>query len=320
MNDTDFFSSNAYLFLPTKQNPKVALAIDNSVLAHNAFKLYNPFSKKAQVLKKSFAFLVVNINALSQMIFSIKKEKSKFIEYLEKKLDQKLIVSLYFATANDKVVLQLQTKEAEIVGYVKYPVNEKGLKHIENEIKAFDILSSKKIIKPYILRDRYESKPFLLLKELDGTIGIVEHDYALDLLKKFKRNKYYTLTEHPRIISLKKILSEHNILQPLEELETICNHSIEKYELVYEHGDFAPWNIVKVDNRYMPFDFEYFVEEGLEYFDLIKYYYQIGSLLEGKVDNELKEFVCSKINILEIDELYQLYLIKERLMKRLENI
>ena len=320
MNDTDFFSYNSYLFLPTKQNPKVALAIDNPILAHNAFKLYNPFSKKAQVLKKSFAFLVVNINALSQIIFSVKKEKSKIVEYLENKLDQKLIVSLYFATANDKVVLQLQTKEAKIIGYVKCPVNEIGLERIKNEIKAFDILSSKKIIEPYMLCDRYENKPFLLLKELDGTIGIVETDHVLDLLKKFKRNESYTLTEHPRIIELKHVLLEYNMLQQLEELETICNHSTEKYALVYEHGDFAPWNIVKVDNQYIPFDFEYFVEEGLEYFDLIKYYYQIGSLLEGKVDKELKEFVCSKINILEIDELYQLYLIKESLMKRLENI
>ena len=30
MNDTDFFSSSDYIFLPTKNNPKVALPISNA--------------------------------------------------------------------------------------------------------------------------------------------------------------------------------------------------------------------------------------------------------------------------------------------------
>ena len=49
----NFFSSNQYLFLPTKRNPKVALVIDDVNLIDNAFKLYNPFSKKAKIF--SFA-------------------------------------------------------------------------------------------------------------------------------------------------------------------------------------------------------------------------------------------------------------------------
>ena len=47
MKDIEFFSLNSYIYLPTKQNPKVALVVDNSDLANNAFKLYNPFSFKA---------------------------------------------------------------------------------------------------------------------------------------------------------------------------------------------------------------------------------------------------------------------------------
>ena len=84
-----------------------------------------------------------------------------------------------------------------------------------------------------------------------------------------------------------------------------------QYALVYEHGDFTPWNIVNVDKNYIPFDFEHFVEDGLEYFDLIKYYYQIGRLLEDMKAKELTAYIFKQINVKEIRELLQLFLIKE---------
>ena len=57
MNATDFLSSNSYIYLPTSKNPKVALVVDNSALAQNAFKLYNPFSQKAKLFKKGGDFV-----------------------------------------------------------------------------------------------------------------------------------------------------------------------------------------------------------------------------------------------------------------------
>jgi hypothetical protein len=80
---------------------------------------------------------------------------------------------------------------------------------------------------------------------------------------------------------------------------------------VYEHGDFTPWNIVKVEEQYTPFDFEHFVEDGLEYLDLIKYYYQVGKLLEGLNGKELITYIAEEIKIEEMRELLQLFLIKE---------
>ena len=123
MNATNFFSSNEYIYLPTVKNPKVALAVDNSALVKNAFKLYNPFSQKAKLLKKGSHIVFTNFNALSKLVWKTKKEeKSAFVSYLENKLGKSLVVSLYFATINDKVVMQLQTPDAEIVGYLKYPL------------------------------------------------------------------------------------------------------------------------------------------------------------------------------------------------------
>ena len=104
------------------------------------------------------------------------------------------------------------------------------------------------------------------------------------------------------------------------KVENIIKNSTLNYQLVYEHGDFTPWNIVQVEKNYTPFDFEYFVEYGLEYFDVIKYYYQIGKLLKHKNSEELITFVVKKIEIQEIKTLFELFLIKEIVLSEIEGV
>ena len=102
-------------------------------------------------------------------------------------------------------------------------------------------------------------------------------------------------------------------------IERLCKSSVTEYAVVYEHGDFTPWNIVKVNDDYIPFDFEHFVEDGLEYFDLIKYYYQIGKLIESLNANELVAYVSAKVNTIEVEQLLKLFLIKEIIRNTEEN-
>jgi len=319
MNDTSFFSSNNYIFLPTKKNPKVALVIDNSKLSKNTFKLYNPFSSKAKLFKSVMKFCFVNLNLIFNLFMGIKKEKSNFIKYLESELGQELVISLYFATIKDKIVLQLQSSDAKVIGYLKYPLNEVGLKHIKNEILAFDILARVKIVEPYILSKEYNGKPFLLSSELDGTIDRVDIEDIDILVNSLEREAVFKLINHPRIMLLRNALIKNDMTIYISKLDFICENSTLEYKLVYEHGDFTPWNVVKVKDKYIPFDFEYFVEDGLEYFDLIKYYYQIGKLLEAKNGEELLKFVNKNLYIEELKELFFLFLIKEILRGIEEN-
>ena len=320
MHKTDFFSSNSYIYLPTSKNPKVALVVGNSALTENAFKLYNPFSQKAKLLKSVGRLAFKNFNAISKTVWRAKKKKkSDFVNYLEAKLEKSLVSSLYFSNINDKVVMQLQTSDAEIVGYLKYPLNDIGLQHLENEKKAIELLSEKKVIQKYLLHDEFDGKPFLLLDALEGEIGLVDRNNIDALMLKFKREKVYGLSDHPRIVELKKSVDTSDMSKYLSLIEHICQNSTMQYALVYEHGDFTPWNIVNVDKNYIPFDFEHFVEDGLEYFDLIKYYYQIGRLLEDMKAKELTAYIFKQINVKEIRELLQLFLIKEIVRNKEEN-
>jgi hypothetical protein len=320
MNASDFLSSNEYFFLPTKKRPKVALAVDNSTLTKNAFKLYNPFSQKAKLLKKVSRLAFTNFNTVSKIVLGAKLEKkSPFVSYLETKLDKPLVVSLYFATINDKIVMQLQTPNAQIIGYLKYPINDIGLRHLENEKKAIDILSERGVIQKCLLYDEFDGKPFLLLTALEGDIGLVDRQQIDDILLQFKREKVHSLSSHPRVKGLKQLLASNDLSKYIPLLENISQKSTTSYALVYEHGDFTPWNIVKVNEDCIPFDFEYFIDDGLEYFDLIKYYYQVGRLLEGKKEGGLVTYISEQIEIEEINELLQLFIVKEIAQNKKEN-
>lgn len=319
MNDIKFYSNNRYVYLPNKKNPKVVLSIDNSTISKNAFKLYNPFSKKAILFKRVMNILYTKFNFFTKFILSEKRNQSEFIDYLEKKLNTKLIVSIYFATLKDKVVLQLQDKNAKIIGYLKFPLNNIGLKHIQNEINAIEILSKKDIVDSAILVDKYEDYPFIILKEIDGSIGIVERDNLDIILNKLERDQTYLLSVHPRVIELKERLTKHDFDKYIKIISNIQETSSSEYKLVYEHGDFTPWNIVKTNTDFIAFDYEYFLKDGLEYLDLIKYYYQVGKLLNNLNNYELISFIKEKINIKEIELLLKIFLIKEILRNEEEN-
>jgi len=298
-----FFSNSKYIVLPSPKKPKVFLAVDSALIANNSFRLYNPFSKKAKFLKSSVFKILPFIRP-----FLKRKKRGDLIEFLENEFKKTLISSVYIATDNNKVVLQLQNKE--ILGYVKVPLNKEGEKNIINEIKAYEVLSNKEVIKYKFLTVSYKNKKCLFIENIEGQSGFISIDLDFEFLKKLKRNKKYILNKHPRIKGLLENSEEwikNLILQ-------IINNSKNEYELVYEHGDFAPWNIKFKENKFYIFDFEYFVEDGIEYFDFIKYYYQYLKLLENKQIDEIYKFLNKKFKIPK--EIFDLFVIKEYLQEK----
>ena len=171
MKGIKFLSAGTFVVLPTKSNPRVFLSIDNGKVAKLAFNLYNPFSNKAKLLKAVLKFVCLHANPLGKVLApTIKASKSELISFLEETLDTApLTSSVYIATIKDKVVLQLQA-DNRVIGYVKYPLNDIGLKHVLNEKRAIDLLSKKQLIDSYLLFDSYNETPFIVLKGLDGKI------------------------------------------------------------------------------------------------------------------------------------------------------
>jgi len=313
MINSKFFSPNDYLFLPTEKKPRVALAVDDNDISKNSFLLYNPFSIKARLLKKINYFSLTKANSISKKLLNIqsKESNSSLIEHLEKRLNCSLISSIYFSTTNDKVVIQLQSIDAKILGYLKYPLSARGEANIINEKKAIEILSNNGVVERYIFSNVFDNSTYLLLKNIDGKIDYISCNALNIILSNFRRNKHYLLHEHPRIKELQIKTNSIGLKNYSKLINKICKKSDLKYELVYEHGDFAPWNILKVKKKYVPFDFEYFIENGIEFFDSIKYFYSIGKLVKNKKGRDLLLYLNKNIHLKEPKEFFSLFLINE---------
>ncbi|WP_298782532.1 hypothetical protein [uncultured Polaribacter sp.] len=314
-----FITYNDYLCIPSRKNPKVILAIGSALQAKNSFQLYNPFSVKAKLLKRVLFFLSVNFNSIAKIIFSKKAiDKDKIVSFLEEKYQTEFISSIYNSTAGDKVIVQLQS-ENKIFGYVKYPLNERGKMFVENERKGIEILSHHKVIDTTVDSFIFNKTTFIVLPEIKGKVGFVDDLTAEKIIEPYKKEKKFLLIKHKRVQSILQELTELGFNKYVNLLNKITKSSNELYFEAFEHGDYTPWNILKSEEKYQTFDFEFFVENGLEYLDLIKFHYQVGKLLEKNGPEDLIKYLLSKIQIVEIKLLVSIFLLKEIVLRKMHS-
>jgi len=315
MNVNKFFSAGIVVRLPSKSNPKVYLAIDDSQVAKSSFELYNPFSYKAKILKSLTFFLSVYANNFAKLVLPTQvNTKSQFLSFLEVELGKSLISSVYLATDGAKVVLQLQDVKG-VIGYLKYAFEPLAQRRLTNEQKAIKLLSEAGIVAQTLTSGFYENKPYLILKPLNGEITKLKHSDYKNILNLFKKDARFTLKNHPRIENLRNKLLSDGLHKMIPRLDRAIATSTTNYFEVWEHGDFAPWNLIKDGDRTIPFDFEFFEEVGLEYLDEIKYHFQIENLLNGKAGGQLLSVLEEKIQIQEFRQIMEVFLIKEILIK-----
>jgi len=235
----DLFSGNKYIALPTKKNPKVMLAIGGQAENEESFQLYNPLSVKAQILKK--------IAYHAPIFNTFVKGKSEFISFLENKLGQEITSSVYYSTCKSKVVLQLQSKGL-VTGYLKLGTTERGNEFVQKEFSALSFLEGS--FKPKVIDSGFFKEHFFVL--IEPIKGVLKKPSQKDLnilLSKLKHFpvKEFKLSNHPRILSILNRLADCDMRNYIVLLEKIIVSDNSKYLLVYEHGDFAQWNIQYVD-------------------------------------------------------------------------
>lgn len=315
MKSKDFISSNFVIALPNATDPKVYLAIDSVKLASLSFLLYNPFSFKGKVFKWVFRTLCVHMNWLAKMVLpKVEFEESVFIQYLNNELKKEFTSSVYIATAKDKIVIQLIADKA-IYGYLKFPISPIGITRLKNEQLAFETLSKKGLVSNVLFYGNYNSIPFIILKNLEGIIGQISNDEKRVVLDSFKKEHQFLLKNHPRINSLQKKLQIAQFDDLTITLQTLIETSKIHYKEVFEHGDFAPWNLIRTKKGLVPFDFEYFTENGLEHLDDIKFHYQVEFLLKGKRGTNLINAISEKVEVAEFHIIFPVFLVKEILIK-----
>lgn len=310
MKGINFYSDSKYIALPSRKQPRVELAVDSKVLKINSFKLYLPFSKKAKFFKK-IAFFLPIFNCF-------KAKQSDFVTFLEKRYKKQVVTSVYYATDKDKVVLQLQSG-SELIGYMKVGISTRGNQRINTELRAFTVLKND-FIPVVIDSGNFNGHVFMLLENINGESNLLNSEAdvkLLQLLNSQRELKKRQLKNHPRIQSLNVeliMLNDKNLLDVFNSL----NLEIEGL-ISYEHGDFAPWNILKSEKSIKLIDFEYFINDGVSEFDLIKYHFQIGSLLKGLKGNCLIRYLKEEVQINSFNVFLTLFLLKEIVLKASES-
>lgn len=322
MNNRIFFSDGRYISLPFFKK-RVDINVNNSESIKIGLKLYNPYSKKGEIIKSVYSKLILSIPFLTKLL-SRSQNKGSFISYLEEKvLKQEVISSIYYPTIPDKLVLQLSSKTGVIIGYLKIGINDQGNQNIKNETKGIQIMISKQLLlSDYLIYSgNYESHDFLLVKNIDGeTLRSIKAEELDIILESLKTEKTYLLNEHPGFRALIEKCNSLNQTQFVDILDKIGDQSIEKYSLVYQHGDLALWNMFKGhDGKIHLFDFEYFSNEGIEYIDLFNFHYQAAKLLMKKSENELISDMRRKIKIKEFDKLFVVFLVHRIILMLEEN-
>ena len=312
MNAINFLSSGTYLVLPLPSSPKVYLSIDSGVVSKKSFELYNPFSFKAKLLKQVAKLLCIHLNFLAKRILpTFTAQQSDFIIFLENKISKKIKVSAYLATANDKIVLQIIC-ENKIYGYLKFPISQEGIHRVLNEKKAIEIFANKNLIAPILMDGEYNKSPFIILENIAGEISDINNNDYKKVLVSFQKTNTFLLYKHPRIIQLENKCKNLKLNNLQKKLGHICEKSTTTYKEVLEHGDFAPWNLIKTKERgLIAFDFEYFHDNGLEFLDELKYHYQVENLLKKKKGEDLLLSLKNKLDIIEFEFIFSVFLIKE---------
>lgn len=287
-------------------------------MSENSFELYNPFSIKAKILKRLYSTLFSNFNKISIKFLTKKtKEKSNFIKHLEKKLQVSIVSSLYFSTARDKIVIQL-TSNNNTIAYAKVALNDLGHNHILNEIEAIKTLSKKNIVIPVLDFGYFQGSLFMLTENLKGTIQFVDKRGIISILNRLRKDKKHQLSCHPRILQIKEMSERNDMLRLSNILNEVVVSSKEYYFEAMEHGDFTPWNIISLKNKFVPFDFEYFENNGLEFLDFIKYYFQYGRLIKKFGKKKLLLYVSKMTELVEFEILMTIFLIKEIIIRNEE--
>jgi hypothetical protein len=249
-------------------------------------------------------------------------------EHLKEVLQRRDItfgISLGTPGSHRKPVIQVLTKEGQILGYVKVGWNEATNKLVQNEASVSRYLSGvslKSFSVPHVLYAGWWNEQFLCIQSSPpGKLEEAPQNFApeyfsvLNELKDLhvrwqplKESVFWTRLVH-RSESIRNICYQRVLQQGLCRAEESMSNRVLPFHFC--HGDFAPWNARLLKRQPFLFDWEYADWEGLPGWDLFHFTVQTLWLLEKKPPQHIHKTVvnsCSEngANRLFIDFFFNL--------------
>ncbi|MBW1612941.1 MAG: hypothetical protein JRJ57_02975 [Deltaproteobacteria bacterium] len=259
--------------LPSSKHPRLYFSIESFVNRWRHTRLYPAFRMSAQFFR-----LILRIKALLciGMISEIQSDRWLLAEFVGDVLPEVCSVVLLIGTPGptQKITIQLWDKN-QIVGYLKYATKPAAVNRLEQEYSMLTSLPKGIGPRPLKYGDFIDGIALLIAplfgkqvqSKLPPTLEVKQ------LLKEMVKKEKYSVENHPWVQKLRE--------KNAEDIDCWLLHLTNRqWQLVVNHGDFAPWNIFKcTDGRIRAIDWEYGCLEGFPYIDLTYYLLQVIALI-----------------------------------------
>jgi len=288
---------NRFALVPNSKNLRWVIPVDNRYVASNSLSLYNPQSLKGKLFKYT-------ANCLSRSgIQRILGRDRLFIlsngnaeQASLKRLIQDLLEvdDIYFAFSNGtpgyyrKTTAQAMSEKGEILAYVKIADVEQTQKLLIQEGKILSLLAklniSKGIIPELLYTGHYNGNGLIMQSAPSGRtrkgpkqLNISHIEFLAEVFNQTSTQEFFL--ESDRWIRLKKNVESiqgrinNDWQQRLQTTLNICESELGEKVIQFGlcHRDFTPWNTYIVNKRLYVFDWEYAVEQGIPFWDILHF-------------------------------------------------
>ncbi len=279
------------------------IPLDSSHSARKGLNIYNPQSGKARFLKHclsaGFASGILSRLISGKAIEEVNSDgllDEGLFDFLKTTLsDDELTfaVSLGTPSAHRKPVIQIM-KQNRILGYAKIGWNQLTLPLIRNEAETLKQLSEESlesIVVPSVLysgewQDKYiciQSAPLVKTESAPAVINSLYKRILENLSQIASQECEANKSQYWQRLLLQTKKVEHPYFHHvLDNAIAAINEKLSKNKLHlhFRHGDFAPWNILVLNEIYYVYDWEYASPEASAGWDLFHFFLQTHWLLQ----------------------------------------
>lgn len=333
-------STHAFLQLPDGRGYLLPLATTQTF--RSSLNLYPAQRAKARVARNALwalTFLGLKAPILPKVNMEDGDTGDCILQTLRKVFGQRdlvFAVSLGTPGPHRKPVIQIMTPSGEALGYAKVGWNEATRALVRNEVRVLQMLQDEDLPfdVPQVLYADYNGERALCVQgappagaRTDAQELTAEHIEALCSLacrnlrrRPLEESRFWQCIIE-RAQQVQNRWWQHFLNRMLESVRQ--EWIDQEVPFHFAHGDFAPWNALRINNRLYLFDWEYAQEEMPAGYDLFHFLVQTSRLVCKVNPQEIKKAVldqakqwlanefwnCVNIQIADIPKLFQLYIL-----------
>ena len=301
MNPIDWLHFFPYkenvIALPNWKTPRILLCVkDLDILNMFIEKIFNACRWKTKIYK----YGLVRWAKTGKKFLTKKNNFNTYaIKYIVKNLDYLKVNSIAIIpgrpTPIQKIKILLLDNSKYIAGYIKFSYLKLAQKRLKQEYEILSNIPRGLGPEPWKLENLLQGVA-LLISPIEGfpiKASLPPPKEVLNFQKKLVIEREIKLEDHPWIKKLsEKGFSYWKWLEPLER---------RKWDVVIEHGDFAPWNLIcDSDGKIWAIDWEFGDLCGFPYLDIIYYFLQVSALIYKwdpiKAFKVTKEYLQTRFN------------------------